>query len=182
MEPAASVVLECLDRVHELIPAVVQESSIDDLLWRPDPGSNSAGWLIWHLLRTEDGHLAQIGGRDQLWLAEGWRERFGLPYLPAAGGFGMTPEEVGQFTLSDAAALTGYADAVAAMAAGVLQSLTADDLARVIDTRWDPPVTVSVRLVSVVIETAQHIGQAAYLKGLRERATGTDSGWQGYPA
>ena len=38
-----------------------------------------------------------------------------------------------------------------------------------IDTRWDPPVTVSVRLVSVIGDALQHLGQAAYVCGLAER-------------
>ena len=46
-----------------------------------------------------------------------------------------------------------------------------DDAAyeRVVDDAWDPPVTVAVRLVSVVDDAAKHLGQAQYLKGLVER-------------
>ena len=44
--------------------------------------------------------------------------------------------------------------------------ITDDDLDRVVDTRWDPPVTLGVRLVSVVSDTLQHVGQAAYVRGI----------------
>ncbi len=43
------------------------------------------------------------------------------------------------------------------------------DLDVVVDERWDPPVTLGVRLVSVVNEVNQHVGQAAYVRGLLER-------------
>lgn len=48
--------------------------------------------------------------------------------------------------------------------------MTAADLERVVDTNWDPPVTLGVRLVSVLSDDLQHVGQAAYLRGLRQSA------------
>ena len=46
-------------------------------------------------------------------------------------------------------------------------------LDRVVDERWDPPVTLGVRLISVVDDDVQHTGQAAYLKGLlADRSSG----------
>jgi hypothetical protein len=47
-----------------------------------------------------------------------------------------------------------------------ISTLTEGDLARVVDTRWEPPVTVSVRLVSVIADDLQHVGQAAYVRGI----------------
>ena len=41
-----------------------------------------------------------------------------------------------------------------------------DDLDRVVDQRWDPPVTLGVRLVSIADDCLQHVGQAAYVRGL----------------
>ena len=35
-----------------------------------------------------------------------------------------------------------------------------------VDEHWDPPVTAGVRLVSVIGDALQHLGQAAYVKGL----------------
>ena len=46
-------------------------------------------------------------------------------------------------------------------------SICVDD--RVVDERWDPPVTLGVRLVSVISDDLQHVGQAAYLRGLADR-------------
>ena len=117
---------------------------------------------------------------DQIWLAGGWHDEFDLPYPMTAGGFGQSSEEVGRFTVPGPAPLLGYATAVAEQTNRVLDGLDRRDLDRIIDRRWDPPVTVAARLVSVMMETAQHVGQAAYLRGLRERTKGVDSGWHGY--
>lgn len=172
------VVLDSLGRVHELIPAVLDGLDLDDVLWRPDAGANSIGWLIWHLVRVEDDHLASLGGREQVWTS-GWSERFALPYPQRAHGYGMTAEQVAAFD-APAELLVGYAAAVAEQSRQILGALTAEDYETVVDTNWDPPVTMAVRLVSVMVETAQHIGQAAYVRGLRERAVGRDSGWVGH--
>ena len=37
---------------------------------------------------------------------------------------------------------------------------------RVVDRTWDPPVTLGVRLVSILDDDTQHAGQAAYVRGL----------------
>jgi hypothetical protein len=177
---SVEIVRDSLGRVHELVPAVLEGMDADDLTWRPDAGSNPIGWLVWHLCRAEDGSLASIGDTEQVWLSGGWQEKFGLPYERKAGGFGQSSEQVGQFSVSGPELLVGYAAAVAEQTGRILDALTDEDLDRVIDTRWDPPVTVGVRIVSIMVETAQHIGQASYLKGLQERTKGTDSGWHGY--
>ena len=44
------------------------------------------------------------------------------------------------------------------------------ELEREVDQSWDPPVTLAVRLVSVVNDITQHAGQAAYAAGIIARA------------
>ncbi len=171
--------LDALGRVHELIPAAIADLTPEDLRWRPDPGSNPMGWLIWHLLRVEDSHVAGLAIIDQVW-ASGWREKFDLPYKPSASGYGMSSEDVSAFTVSDPGVLVEYADAVWQQTREILGSLTDDDYERIVDKNWDPPVTLGVRLVSVINDTTQHIGQVGYVRGLLERSKGTDSGWKGY--
>jgi len=163
------IVLDSLGRVHELVPVVLDGLNRDDLRWQPDPESNSIGWLIWHLTRVEDDHLADLGGRAQVWLPT-WYERFGLPYPERAHGYGMTAAEVAAFDIPSVDLLADYAAAVAAQSREIVSALTEADFGKVIDTRWDPPVTVAVRMVSVMVEMAQHMGQAAYVRGLRERS------------
>lgn len=176
----SELVLDSLGRVHELVPAVLDGLTADDVAWQPDPGANSIGWLIWHLTRAEDGHLSELAGADQVWTSARWQQRFALPYPQAAGGFGMSADDVAAFRVEDVALLTGYSADVAERARTVVGGLTSSDYDRIVDSHWDPPVTLGVRLVSVMVETAQHIGQAAYLRGLLERGKGSDSGWKGY--
>ncbi len=167
---AGDILADSYGRVAGLVPGVVDGLSTDDLLWRADEDANSIAWLVWHLTRVQDDHLAGVGGIEQVYTAEGWADRFGLPYDHSALGYGQSSDEVGAFVLDDPALLTGYHAAVHAMTLRVTEKVQAeDDLGRVVDDRWDPPVTVAVRLVSVVGDTLQHVGQAAYLKGLVQR-------------
>ena len=167
---AGDILTDAYDRVAGLVPGVVEGLSTDDLLWRPDPDANHVAWLVWHLTRVQDDHLADVGGIEQVWTSEGWQEPFGLPYDAGALGYGMSSDEVGAFRLEDPSLLTGYHAAVQDMSKRVVARVDAeDDFGRVIDERWDPPVTVAVRLVSVVNDTMQHLGQAAYVRGLVER-------------
>lgn len=161
--------LDALGRVHELVPDLICDLTVQELLWRPDDASNPIGWLVWHLLRVEDDHLAGLGGIDQVW-DSGWRERFDLPYQPKSHGYGMSAEQVAAFSVSGPELLIGYADAVWQQTRQIVGGLVDDDYDRIVDRSWDPPVTLAVRLVSVMVETAQHIGQVGYLRGLLERA------------
>ena len=138
------------------------------LTFRPDGEANTVAWLVWHLTRVQDDHLADAAGTEQVWLAGGWQQRFGLPFAADATGYGQTADEVAAVR-SDAALLRGYHDAVHERTAGFLAGLTAGDLDRVVDPDWDPPVTLGVRLVSVLSDDLQHLGQAAYVRGLAER-------------
>ena len=169
MTTANEILHDAFSRVHELLPEVVSGLSVEELLWRPDPEANPIAWLVWHLSRVQDDHLAGVAGTDQLWTADGWAERFGLPYEESSIGYGQSSEEVGAFVLEDPALLTGYHAAVHSRTVEVLARMDAEAFGRVVDRRFDPPVTAATRLVSVVDDIAQHSGQAGYLRGLVER-------------
>jgi uncharacterized damage-inducible protein DinB len=168
MSPVAELLADTFGRVRDQVPHVVGGLDLDELAWRPDPGSNSVAWLVWHLTRIEDDHIAEVAGTEQVWTSAGWYDRFGLPFPPEAHGWGHTAEEVAQVRVA-ADLLAGYHADVAQRVIEYVGTLTPDDLERVVDDHWDPPVTLGVRLVSVVGDAHQHIGQAAYLRGLLER-------------
>ncbi len=159
------------DRVHENVHAVCEGLDAGALSWRPAPGANPVGWLVWHLTRVMDDHVCGVAealglpGGEQRWLADGWCERLALPYPPQAHGYGHTAADVAAFAAT-ADDLLGYHDAVHAHTLGVLATLADHHYAAVVDPGWDPPVTAAVRLVSVLDDAAQHVGQAAYVKGL----------------
>jgi uncharacterized damage-inducible protein DinB len=164
MTPAA-VLIEALHRVADGVPEVVAGLSEDDLAWRPAADANPIGWLVWHLLRVQDDHVAGVAGVEQVWTAQGFVSRFGLPFDARATGYGQTSEEVGRVRVA-ADLLVEYAEAVHRRSRDYLSGLSEDDLDRVVDRRWDPPVTLGVRLVSVIDDDTQHLGQAAYVRGL----------------
>lgn len=153
-------------RVRDLVVGVTDGATEDVLAYRPDENANSIGWLVWHTGRIQDDHIAGAAGVEQIW--PGWRARFQLPLDDFATGYGQRPSDVGKVRVS-ADMLAGYHAEVHALTARYVESLTAAELERVVDQRWDPPVTVAVRLVSVIGDCLQHLGQAAYVKGLAER-------------
>ena len=139
------------------------------LTWRPDPRANTIAWLVWHLARVQDGHVAEIAGRPEVWTDQAWAHHFGLPAGYKDSGYGHSAEQVAQIRPGDADVLRRYAEAVTAMVREHLDAASPEDFDRIIDRSYDPPVTVGVRLFSVVGDALQHLGQAAYLRGMYER-------------
>ncbi|MEO7448697.1 MAG: DinB family protein [Humibacillus sp.] len=167
--PALAVLTDAFERLRDGVPAVVQGLSTDELLWRPDPAANHVAWLLWHLSRQHDAQVAALADEDPVWTGEGWADRFALPYSLDAHGYGMSDADVAAFTVADAALFGAYQSTVHEATVRYLGALDAAAYDRVVDDRWDPPVTVGVRLVSVVLDGAKHLGQAEYVKGLLRR-------------
>lgn len=165
----ASMVVDHLGRIREGVEQVTEGLSQPAAVWRPDPDANSIAWLIWHLTRIEDDHVAALAGREQVWTAVDWYGRFGLPFDPGAHGYGQSSEDVAAVQVP-AADLAAYHADVHDMAIEYATELDAAELARVVDTNWDPPVTASVRLVSLIGDCLKHVGQAQYVRGMAERA------------
>lgn len=163
-----ALLLDSFGRIRDLVGSVTDGLEPDVATWRPDPDANSIAWLVWHLTRVQDSHLAELTGTAQVWTAQGFADRFELPFSRGATGYGQSSEEVGAVAVP-AAQLREYHARVDATTTVFLTEVTAADLTRVVDERWDPPVTMSARLVSVIADCLQHLGQAAYLRGLAER-------------
>jgi uncharacterized damage-inducible protein DinB len=164
----AELLTDSLERVRESVTAVLDGLSPDELRHRPTRDANPIGWLVWHLTRVQDDHVAHVAGTEQVWTADGFVDRFDLPYDTATHGYGQTSEEVGEFR-AEAELLSAYYQAVHARSLEYVAGLSPADLDRIVDTRWDPPVTLGARLVSVVNDDTQHVGQAAYVRGLLGR-------------
>ncbi|MFW6772837.1 mycothiol transferase [Nocardioides sp. CPCC 205120] len=161
----ADLLIEAYGRVLENATAAVEGLDEDQLAARPAPDANSIAWLVWHLTRVQDDHVAEVAGTSQVWTEQGYAARFALPLDDADTGYGHSSEQVGQVRASEAD-LTAYLRATHEASTTFLRSLTPEALDRVVDERWDPPVTLGVRLVSVVDDGTQHAGQAAYVRGL----------------
>ena len=140
--------------------------------YRPTAQANSIAWLLWHSARVQDIQIAQVAGVEQVWTRDGWVDRFGLDLPRDDSGYGHGPADVAKVRVP-AQLLAGYYRDVHQLTLGYLDGVTADELARIVDTHWDPPVTAGVRLVSIIDDCAQHLGQAAYLRGLKGQAPQT---------
>jgi hypothetical protein len=164
----AGVLLDGFGRIAEETHAVLDGATREMLTYRPDADANSIAWLVWHLTRIQDDHVAEVAGVEQRWTADGWYDRCALPFPPEAHGYGHTSADVARVDV-DGVLLLGYFDAVHEVTTGYVGGLRDEDLDRIVDTRWDPPVSLGVRLVSVIADDLQHVGQAAYVRGLAER-------------
>ncbi len=165
---SSDLLADAFGRIRGIVYEVVSGLDEEQLAFRPDRDANSIAWLIWHLTRIQDDHLAGPAQISQVWTTAGWAERFGLPFDETATGYGHSSDEVAAVRVSGEL-LTGYYDAVYTETIGYVQRVTDADLGRIVDERWDPPVTLGVRLISVICDGMEHAGQAAYLRGLIER-------------
>jgi hypothetical protein len=150
-----------IEHVDELTAGLTEEQAN----YRPTPDANSIAWLIWHSARVQDIQLAPIAGIEQVWTHDGWVDRFGLDLPRNDSGYGHGPDEVAKVH-APAELLAGYYHALHKVTLEFVARVTGEDLARIVDRNWDPPVTASARIVSIIDDCAQHLGQAAYLLGI----------------
>jgi uncharacterized damage-inducible protein DinB len=159
------LLVDAFERIRDAVHPAANGLSQDDLAFRPKDGANSIAWLIWHLTRIQDDHVCALAGTEQVWIRSGWAERFALPLNVKDTGYGHGPEDVPKVK-ADASMLLDYFEDVHANSLDYVHNLTEEELRRVVDTNWDPPVTVSTRLISVIADDLQHAGQAAYVRGI----------------
>ena len=165
MTSAIEVLSAQYKTIGEGVAAVVDGLSTEQLAHHVAPGANTIGWLVWHLLRVQDDHVADVADREQVWTSAGWVERFGLPFEREATGYRQSAAEV-DAVRTEAELLRGYAADVVAATQSFLSGLSESDLERIVDTSWDPPVSLGVRLQSVIGDDLKHLGQAELLRGL----------------
>ena len=162
----ASLLLELYGRIPPLAARAVDGLDVEELCTAPEEGANTVGWLVWHLARVQDHHVAELLGADQVWVGDDWARRIGLEPDPSNTGYGHSAEEVASVRPEGSGVLLDYLDEVQRRTTAMLEGLAPADLDRVVDERWDPPVTLGVRLVSIADDSLQHAGQAAYVRGL----------------
>ena len=160
------LLLDAFGRIREIVEATLDGLDDEALVRRPAGNGNSIAWLIWHIGRVEDAQVASAAGLSEVWTSQGFAGRFGLPFPERDTGYGHSSDKVDAVRVP-ASLLLEYYDAVHRQTNEVLNTLGDADLDRVVDTRWDPPVTFGVRLVSIIADCLQHAGQAAYARGLK---------------
>jgi hypothetical protein len=166
---SAELLVDALGRIRQVVHRVVDGLEPEQLAFRVDPEANSIGWLVWHLTRIQDDHLADAFEAEQVWTSQGWVERFGLPFGSLDTGYGHGTDEVAAVRVPAGELLVGYHDAVHQQTTRYVERLGDADLDRIVDRSWDPPVSLGVRLVSVIADDLQHAGQAAFVRGILRR-------------
>lgn len=157
-------------RVTEHVHEAVDGLDAAALAAEPTDGTNTIGWLVWHLTRVQDHHFSELEGKEQVWMSGDWPQRFGVEPDAQNTGYGHSATQMASIKPDSADALTDYYDAVYSRTTELLKTTKAADLDRVVDKRWDPPVTLGVRLISVADDCIQHSGQAAYARGIIDRS------------
>jgi hypothetical protein len=171
---SADLLLDAFGRIRETVSETVYGLTHEQLAYRIDPDANPVSWLIWHLTRVQDDHVAAAFGVPQVWSAGGWAALFGLPASSMKTGYGHDRFEAGAIAeaVSSPAVLADYHEATYQQTVKLVSGVTDADLDRVVDTNWRPPVTLGVRLISVIDDDMQHAGQAAFVRGIVLRAGG----------
>jgi Protein of unknown function (DUF664) len=167
---SAELLVDAFGRIRRVVHRVVDGLTPGQLTFRVDPEANSIAWLVWHLTRIQDDHLADAGQFEQVWTSQGWVERFGLPFHPRDTGYGHRVDQVAAVRVESGELLVGYHDAVHQQTTRYVERLGDADLDRIVDRSWDPPVSLGVRLVSVIADDLQHAGQAAFVRGILQRS------------
>ena len=167
---SAELLVDAFGRIRGLVHRAVDGLTAEQLASRVDPQANSIAWLVWHLTRIQDDHLADAFQAEQVWVAQGWVERFGLPFDPRDTGYGHQADDVAAVRVGSGELLVGYHEAVHEQTTRFVEGLGDADLARIVDRSWDPPVSLGVRLVSVIADDLQHAGQAAFVRGILQRS------------
>jgi hypothetical protein len=165
----SALLVELYGRIPPIAQSAVDGIDPARLVESPAPGANTIAWLIWHSARVADHHGAEILGQEQVWVSGDWGQRFGLVSDPSNTGYGHSAADMAAVRPDGPDALIEYLEAVDQRTRTLLDGLRPGDLDRIVDRRWDPPVTLGVRLVSIADDCLQHVGQAAYLRGLLER-------------
>ena len=166
---SADLLVDAFGRVRGIIHRAVDGLAPEQLSVQVEDEANSISWLVWHLTRIQDDHIADAAGTEQVYTSGGWANRLALPFDPLDTGYGHSSDEVSSVRVESGELLTGYHEAVHEQTIRFVEPLTDADFTRIVDESWDPPVTLGVRLVSVISDNLQHAGQAAFVRGIIDR-------------
>lgn len=161
-----SVFLDALTRIRDGFHRHLGDLTPEDLVREPAP---PIGWLCWRATRIWDSNFSRLSGLDQLWIADGWHTRFGMEPNPADFGRGQshTREQVAAFRPESARLLLDYLDVVYERAQAYVNGMTPEAFDQELnEPQYQPLPTIAVRVVSLIENGWQNLGQVAYLKAL----------------
>jgi hypothetical protein len=162
------LIIDIFARISQEIEIVLDGLTVEEINQQPRPDCNSIAWLTWHLTRSHDRNMSEIAGKEQLWISDNWHARFNLPPNPTETGYKHTTEEATAFKAPDTETILEYHYAVLERIKDyVKNTLSEDELKREhISPTFGNTVTVRRRITGVMCDALEHVGQAAYVRGL----------------
>ncbi len=152
--------------IHQATEGLTDEQ----IYHQPSSDTNSMAWLIWHLSRWRDNISAAIAGEPQVWVSEGWAQRFDIE--PGRTGLGDSLEQVAAFRV-ERDLLLSYASAAHNALVERVSRMTAEDFDKEIEYMPGSSRPAWRALISVMGDSSEHTGQINYLRGMI-----TGSGWR----
>ena len=164
---ATETALSALERNWGMVDKALED--VDDAAMRSQPNdqSNSMGWLLWHMTRVVDRFIhTRFQDVPQMWIKDGWHEKFGLDADPNTTGMGWSAEQVADWQVPTKSLLVEYYEAVKTAARDYIKPLSPSDLEREIPFPALPEkAPIGTILGVLVFDNIVHGGQIAYLKG-----------------
>ncbi len=158
------LLVSVFERAAQIVEKALDGLTHDDLSYLPKTDCNSIAWLTWHLTRVQDRAISSLIGEEQRWIAEKWYSKFNRSADPTDSGAGHTSEDVSNFQFPDAKTLLNYHYSVLKQTKRYLSQLSVAELGRKVDHPRYP--MVGLRLVAIINDNLQHVGQIAYLRGM----------------
>ncbi len=170
------LIMDIFVRISQDLERILDGLTVDDLNQRPRPDCNSIGWLAWHLTRSHDRNISELAAEEQLWIKDKWYAKFDRAPDPSDTGFGHSSDDIAAFRSPDSKTLLEYHHDVLELAKRYISgTLSETDLKREVESPTLGNVaTVRARLVGIISEGLQHVGQEAYVRGLLK-----GKGWLG---
>tara|TARA_B100000315_G_scaffold234683_1_gene248945 strand:- start:660 stop:1211 length:552 start_codon:yes stop_codon:yes gene_type:complete len=164
---ATETTLSALERNWHMVNSALAGLDEATMASRPNAQSNSISWLLWHMTRVADRFIhTRLTEAPQLWIENGWHDKFGMPADPHDFGMGWSLKQVAAWQPPSKDVLAGYFEAVNSATRDYLRPLSAPELERRIPFPAPPNmISVGDALGVLVWDNIVHGGQIAYLRG-----------------
>ena len=160
-------VSNALERNWGMVDRAIDGLSDETLARRISDSDNSIGWLLFHMSRVVDVFMnSRFQGNPQIWIEDGWCEKFGLSDDPDTTGQGWDAARVAAWQLPSRDVLVGYYEAVKAGCRDYMSSVTGEELSASISLRpGSDPEPIEAIMGVLVFDNIVHGGQIAFLRG-----------------
>ena len=163
-------VLTMTETAYAQVKAACDGLTDERFFSQPTTDSNPIAWLVWHMSRARDVITSNISGENQVWISNGWADRFGMDAEDL--GIGDSPEKVAAFQ-AERSLVMGYLDGAHETTTRRLSMISAERFDQLVVYALGDGRPVWRALVGMAGDSAQHTGQISYLRGMF-----TGMGWR----